>query len=128
MADQNTIEFVPNRLNMAPIVFRGMTGREVMLVGTLSAAIGIGPGLIGWLVWGYFAMVPTAMAVTAGSVVWWGGLIMRRLRRGRPESWLYRRIQWLLAHYRLANKADLIVDTARFEARRRRLHDTGEPS
>jgi conjugative transfer region protein (TIGR03750 family) len=93
MTDQHTIAFVPTRLNKAPIVFRGMTGREVGLVSIGSLLLGVLPGLIGWWAVGMIAMVPTVMAIVAGTAIWFGGTMMRRLRRGRPETWLYRRMQ-----------------------------------
>src|SRR5690625_196451 len=97
MADTHTIDFIPTRLNRAPVVFRGMTGREVMLMVLTGAGAGFMPGLVGWWLIGMVAMVPTVMAVTTFVFVWYGGFVLRRLRRGRPETWLYRRVQWGLA-------------------------------
>ncbi|GEN23119.1 membrane protein [Halomonas cupida] len=91
-----TIEFIPSRLNATPVVFRGMTGKE-LVVCTLAGLVAFIPvGLIGWAVVGMGAMVPTCMFVGAGLSLWFGGTFMRRLRRGRPSSWVYRKIQWQL--------------------------------
>lgn len=126
MADKHTIEFVPTRLNKAPIVFRGMTGREVGLVSVGGLLAGIPPGLIGWWAIGMIAMLPTVMAVVAGITVTFGGSMMRRLRRGRPETWLYRRLQWIAAN-RGFNSAQLIIKTATYRPRRDRSFHTGAP-
>lgn len=126
MADQHTIAFVPTRLNKAPIVFRGMTGREVGLVSISGLLAGIAPGIIGWWVVGTVAMLPTVMVLVAGVVIGFGGTVMRRLRRGRPESWLYRRLQWIAAH-RGFNSAGLIIQTATYRTRRDRSFHTGDP-
>lgn len=107
---ESTIQFVPTRLNASPVVYRGMTGREIGLMAFTGFALGLPPGLLGF--WFFaFAMVPTCMAIGAGLAVWFGGGLMRRLRRGRPETWLYRRIQWELAT-RGINRAHLIVRSA----------------
>lgn len=126
MTDQHTIAFVPTRLNKAPIVFRGMTGREVGLVSIGSLLLGVLPGLIGWWAVGMIAMVPTVMAIVAGTAIWFGGTMMRRLRRGRPETWLYRRMQWAAAQ-RGFNTAGLIIKTATYRVRRDRSLHTGDP-
>lgn len=126
MADKHTIEFVPTRLNQAPVVFRGMTGREVGLMALAGLAAGLPLGLIGWWLVGMIAMVPTVMFAVAGAALWFGGTVMRRLRRGRPETWLYRRIQWFAAQRGL-NSAQLIIATATYRPRRDRSRHTGEP-
>ena len=126
MAEPHTIAFVPTRLNKAPIVFRGMTGREVGLVSIGGLLAGIPLGLIGWWAIGMIAMLPTVMFGFSGIAVWFGGAMMRRLRRGRPESWLYRRLQWIAAQ-RGFNSAGLIIRTAPYRARRDRSFHTGAP-
>lgn len=127
MADELTIAFLPTRLNAAPVVFRGMTGREVGLVVMAGLAVGLPPGLIGAWVVGMFAMAPTVMAFCAFAAVWFGGGVLRRLRRGRPETWLYRRLQWMAARNGF-NTAELIVTTAVYRPGRARRGYTGDLS
>ena len=126
MPDQHTITFVPTRLNKAPIVFRGMTGREVGRVSIGGLLAGIPLGLIGGWAIGMIAMLPTVMFGCSGIAVWVGGTLMRRLRRGRPETWRYRRLQWFAAQ-RGFNSAGLIIRTATYRARRDRSFHTGDP-
>ncbi|WP_162622886.1 TIGR03750 family conjugal transfer protein [Salinisphaera orenii] len=119
MAD-HTITFVPTRLNLAPVVFRGMTGREVFLVACTGLVAGVPLGVAAMFlpVIGAFAMIPTVMALNAGGFIWFGGSVLRRLRRGRPETWLYRRIQYDMARHGL-NRADLILQSATYRTGRR---------
>lgn len=92
-----TIDFIPKRLNDPPVVFRGMTMREM----AFSAFIGFGvfslPGVVIAIVFGMLAMAPTVAFAGTGATVWFGGTIMRRLRRGRPPALLYRQMHWKLA-------------------------------
>ncbi|MDR0770563.1 MAG: TIGR03750 family conjugal transfer protein [Burkholderiales bacterium] len=93
-AEDGTVAFLPERLNRAPIVLRGMTNDEMFIVGGLGAALGLVLGLIGWVMTGYIAMVPTMIVFVAFAVIFFGSAILRRMKRGKPETWLYRRLQW----------------------------------
>lgn len=119
--DNISIQFVPTRLNAAPVVFRGMTGRELLFMTAAGLAFGLAPGLVGAWAVGSIAMLATVMAICAGAAIWFGGAVMRRLRRGRPEHWLYRRIQWELARMGY-NPAGLIMEKAVYRAGRDRRH------
>lgn len=105
------VTFLPKRLNEPPVVFRGMTEREVALVALLGFGAGLPLGGISAWVLGRVAMVPTVAAIIAGATLWFGGTVMRRLRRGRPTLWFYRHLQWKLASmgFPLGNGADLIT-------------------
>lgn len=103
-----TIDFIPSRLNNAPVVFRGMTGKELGIC-TFGGLVSFIPvGIMGWVMVGMGAMVPTCMFIGAFVFVWFGGSFMRRLRRGRPESWVYRKAQWELQKMGLPIGAPLI--------------------
>ncbi|MFT0140841.1 TIGR03750 family conjugal transfer protein [Alcanivoracaceae bacterium MT1] len=119
-----TITFVPGRLNQAPVVFRGMTGREVVLVGVAGFILFLPIGLLGGWLTGKPAVIPTAMFAGVALMLWFGGAVLRRLRRGKPETWLYRRLAWRLA-LRGFNQWDFITrsatySTRNYQARRRR--------
>ena len=43
------------------------------------------------------AMVPTLVVAGIGIGVFVGGGLLRRWKRGRPDTWLYRQLQWRLA-------------------------------
>lgn len=116
----SNIAFIPKRLNEPPVVFRGMTGREVVLMAAIGFATGLPVGIvIAWLL-GVVAMVPTVAFATAGGAIWFGGTIMRRLRRGRSTTWLYRNLHWRLASagFPIGEGAALITNSTVYRIRR----------
>lgn len=115
-----TIAFIPRRLNEPPVVFRGMTGREVVIMSCLGFSAGVPVGVISAFVMGAFAMVPTVAFLAAGLFVWFGGTVMRRVRRGRSTVWFYRHLQWKLAVMGLpiGEGRSLIVHTRQYQVRK----------
>lgn len=92
-----TVNFLPEKLNRDPIVLRGMTNDEMFAMAILGAVLGFVLGLLAWLITGYLAMVVTVLALVCAAVIFFGSAILRRMKRGKPETWLYRRIQWQVA-------------------------------
>ncbi|AKU14352.1 hypothetical protein AzCIB_4463 [Azoarcus sp. CIB] len=89
--------FLPHRLNRHPVVVRGLTADELWVCAGLSAAAGFLVGVpLAWLTRS-IAMLPTLIVVGVGIGVFAGGGFMRRQKRGRPDTWLYRQLQWWLA-------------------------------
>ncbi|CBV43939.1 TIGR03750 family conjugal transfer protein [Halomonas elongata] len=121
-----TIEFIPRRLNETPIVFRGMTGREVAMVAFGGFVAFVPPGIVlAWWV-GMVAVVPTVAFAGLGLSLLVGGSIMRRLRRGRPPSLLYRRLQYRLAAMGWDGSGEhLITRTTAYRLRRGRRRNGG---
>ncbi|AXF76925.1 TIGR03750 family conjugal transfer protein [Erwinia tracheiphila] len=111
-----TIRFLPDRLNSEPVVFRGFTAPEM----GIAALAGAGAGLLlslpfiplaGWVV------VPTGLLITPLLLVWTGGRWMSQLRRGRPENWLWQRLEEKKRRLGLG-KPGLIVDTRSWSVKR----------
>lgn len=91
------VTFLPHRLNRHPVVVRGLTADELWVCAGLSAAAGFVAGVpLAWLTHS-IATVPTLVVVGIGVGVFVGGGLLRRNKRGRPDIWLYRQIQWRLA-------------------------------
>ncbi|MCK9988821.1 MAG: hypothetical protein AzoDbin1_05293 [Azoarcus sp.] len=91
------VTFLPHRLNRHPVVVRGLTADELWVCAGLSAAAGFVAGVpLAWLTHS-IAMVPTLVVVGTGVGVFAGGGFLRRQKRGRPDTWLYRQLQWRLA-------------------------------
>ncbi|WP_413730126.1 TIGR03750 family conjugal transfer protein [Sodalis sp. RH22] len=115
--------FLPHRLNRQPVVVRGLTADELWICAGLSAAAGLVPGLLlAWLTRS-IAMVPTLIVAGIALGVFVGGGLLRRQKRGRPDTWLYRQLQWRLArrHPGLAAQVgggDLITRTGIWTTRR----------
>jgi len=94
---EGTVLFVPERLNRDPIVIRGLTSDEVLLAGGGGVVLGIPVGLVLWLVTGQMPLLPTSMVLIGPFVtLFFGGSGLRRLKRGKPETWVYRLLHWTL--------------------------------
>ncbi|MDD1148821.1 TIGR03750 family conjugal transfer protein [Pseudomonas sp. TNT2022 ID357] len=92
-----TVSFLPNRLNRHPVVVRGLTADELWICSGLSAVIGLAAGVALALAFSTIAMVPTAIVLAISIGVFAGGGLLRRQKRGRPDTWLYRQIQWWIS-------------------------------
>ncbi|WP_261641011.1 TIGR03750 family conjugal transfer protein [Erwinia mallotivora] len=111
-----TIRFLPDRLNSEPVVFRGFTAPELGLAALAGAAAGLLLSLpfiplAGWVV------VPIGLLMTPLLLVWTGGSWMARIRRGRPENWLWQRLEEKKRRLGLGNPA-LIVDARSWSVKR----------
>jgi conjugative transfer region protein (TIGR03750 family) len=97
LQQEDTVSFLPHRLNRQPVVVRGLTADELWICTGLSAGVGLLLGIpLAWLT-SMIAMIPSLIvaAVTVG--IFAGGGMLRRQKRGRPETWLYRQLQWWVA-------------------------------
>ncbi|MFG1304670.1 TIGR03750 family conjugal transfer protein [Xanthobacter autotrophicus] len=92
-----TVTFLPHRLNRHPIVVRGLTADELWVCAGLSGTVGLVVGTPLAIVFASIAMVPTAIVAGIAIGVFGGGGFLRRQKRGRPDVWLYRQIQWWIA-------------------------------
>jgi conjugative transfer region protein (TIGR03750 family) len=59
--------------------------------------IGLGSGIPLAFMFATIAIVPTAILLAVAAGIFIGGGTLRRLKRGRPETWLYRQLQWWIA-------------------------------
>lgn len=92
-----TVTFLPHRLNRHPVVVRGLTADELWICCGLSGAAGLLVGApLSW-VFRTIALAPTFVVLGVAFGVFIGGGILRRLKRGRPDIWLYRQLQWRIA-------------------------------
>ncbi|CAM5209125.1 MULTISPECIES: TIGR03750 family conjugal transfer protein [Alcaligenaceae] len=99
-----TVTFLPHRLNRHPVVVRGLTADELWICCGLSGGVGLLVGApLSWM-FRTIALAPTFIVLGVALGVFVGGGILRRLKRGRPDTWLYRQLQWRIAtgHPRLA--------------------------
>jgi len=94
---EGTVLFVPERLNRDPVVVRGLTSGEVFLAATAGAAFGLVLGLVLWPLTGQIALLPTSMmAIGPFASLFFGGALLRRLKRGKPDTWVYRLLNFRL--------------------------------
>lgn len=100
-----TVNFLPHRLNRQPVVVRGLTADELWITTGVSGAVGLLAGLALAVITGQIGMAPTAILICIALGIFVGGGILRRQKRGRPDTWLYRYIQWFLrVHYPLLSE------------------------
>lgn len=91
------VTFLPHRLNRQPVIVRGLTADELWACAAMSGAVGLAVGIpVAWLS-RTLAMAPTCVAAAVVLGIFVGGGFLRRQKRGRPETWLYRYLQWWLA-------------------------------
>lgn len=119
------VTFLPHRLNRQPVVVLGLTADELWACASLSAAVGLLLGLpVAWVT-RTLAMAPTCVAASVALGIFAGGGFLRRLKRGRPDTWLYRHLQWRIAlgHPRLVSLLGgqgLVTRTGEWTVRRSR--------
>lgn len=97
-----TITFLPDRLNAEPVVFKGFTTPELFMTAGLSVLGGLVVAIpfipfLGWLAF------PTVSLLMPLFTVFFGGKLMARFKRGKPENYLYRRVELWLSRQRLGN-------------------------
>jgi conjugative transfer region protein (TIGR03750 family) len=118
-----TVTFLPHRLNRQPVIVRGLTADELWITVGLSATGGLVLGVpLAWLTRS-IAMAPTMIVVGIAAGVFFGGGMLRRRKRGRPDTWIYRQIQWWIRrHYpglsRYLGGSDLITRSGFWTTRR----------
>ncbi|EAR3735095.1 TIGR03750 family conjugal transfer protein [Salmonella enterica subsp. diarizonae serovar 42:l,v:1,5,7] len=98
-----TIEFLPDRLNREPVVFRGMTTTELFIALIFGLMTGLLCGIIPAVVLGVWALIPTGALAGAALAVIAGGKYLARLKRGRPDTWLYQAMEAGLARRGFGN-------------------------
>ncbi|ONH50900.1 conjugative transfer region protein, TIGR03750 family [Pseudomonas cedrina] len=92
----HTLTFLPHRLNRQPVVVHGLTADELWACTGLSALVGLAVGApIAWIARSV-AIAPTTMLIAVAAGIYVGGGLLRRHKRGRPDTWLYRHLQWAL--------------------------------
>ena len=92
-----TVTFLPHRLNRQPVVVRGLTADELWICASLSGLAGFLLGLL--MAWAAqsIALLPTCIVAAVAVGLFTGGGLLRRLKRGRPDTWLHRQLHSLVA-------------------------------
>lgn len=101
---EGTVNFLPNRLNRQPVVVLGLTANELFIVGLSSTIAGLALGVPFAVVFSSIAIVPTVALAAVFLGIGLGGRVLRRMKRGRPDDWFYRNLQW-----RIANRFPLLM-------------------
>ena len=115
-----TLTFLPERLNRDPAVLRGLSNDEMWVALIVGAVLGMvlgGPLAVATV---SIATLPTCMFLCMALVLLGGGKLLRRAKRARPETWLYRRLQWQLAAHWGIGSQYLILHSGPWAVRRTR--------
>ncbi|PWK09879.1 TIGR03750 family conjugal transfer protein [Pantoea ananatis] len=88
------IDFLPDRLNYPPVVYRGFTAGEFLLAAGTGCIAGIPLGVplcmvphVGWLAF------PTCMLLMPIVTVFFGGNRIAAYKRGKPENYIWQRLE-----------------------------------
>jgi conjugative transfer region protein (TIGR03750 family) len=112
-------------LNRHPIVVRGLTADELWICSALSGTLGGVLGLPFAIFFAMISLVPTCIVAGIALGVFMGGGLLRHLKRGRPETWLYRQLQWRIAarHPRFASLVgpDIVTRSGCWTTRRSKI-------
>lgn len=92
----STVTFLPNRLNRQPVIVRGLTADELWVTTGLFAAVGLGLGVPLAILLRSLATAPAVIVVSVAVGLFVGGGVIRRFKRGRPDTWIYRTLEWQL--------------------------------
>ena len=106
----STISFLPERLNREPAVFRGLTVSELLIALLSGLAIGALTGLLLAVLWQNWSLIPGSALPGGALAVLSGGRWLARLKRGRPESWLYRALELKLTHFGIGAQRFVLHD------------------
>ncbi|MFN3769433.1 MAG: TIGR03750 family conjugal transfer protein [Ectopseudomonas guguanensis] len=122
-----TIEFLPERLNRPPVVFRGLTTGEMFLAFAVGAATGLAAGIPIAISVSLWAAAPTTVLVGGFLAVFYAGRWLANKKRGRAQMWFYRAIQMrlslsqfasLFAAFGLADR-NLVLKASHWSVRRK---------
>lgn len=123
VSENGTIGFLPERLNRQPVVVRGLTADELWITVGVTGVTGLLLGIGLAICTRQIGMVPTVILLSIAAGIFVGGGMIRRQKRGRPQTWLYRQIQWQvrcrypgLAHFVGAD--NLMNNSGAWEVRR----------
>lgn len=113
-----TLVFLPERLNRDPAVLRGLTNDEMWVALGAGALVGLVLGVPLAIATTSIAVAPTIMIGGMAVVLLAGGTLLRRAKRARPETWLYRKLEWILASHLRLGRGSLILHSGAWTVRR----------
>ncbi|MGN7934081.1 TIGR03750 family conjugal transfer protein [Pseudomonas mediterranea] len=115
-----TLVFLPERLNRDPAVLRGLTNDEMWVALGAGALVGLVLGVPLAIATSSIAVAPTSMIGGMAVVLFASGTLLRRAKRARPETWLYRKLAWVLASRLRLGRGSLILHSGAWTVRRSR--------
>ncbi|WP_409300737.1 MAG: TIGR03750 family conjugal transfer protein [Pseudomonas piscis] len=123
MADDNhddrTLQFLPNNLNRQPVIMGGLTADEMWATISVSGAVGFVLGVPASILFGNWSLIIAGALVGGVLGLSVASRIIRRMKRGRPDTWFYRHIQVAIAQAHLPfGNSSLITRSGAWTCRR----------
>ena len=119
LSDDGTLIFLPVRLNNQPVIMGGLTADEMWATLAISAGSGLIIGILAAILTHIWALIIATAMLFAILGLTLSSRFLRRWKRGRPDTWLYRQMQLSIARYLPTwNKAHLITRTGVWTCRR----------
>lgn len=117
--DDGTLSFLPVRLNNQPVVMGGLTADEMWATVGISAGSGFALGIPVAVLFGNWALIIVGALIGGVLGLTVASRILRRMKRGRPETWVYRQLQLNVAvHFPTWSSARLITRSGAWTCRR----------
>lgn len=117
--EDGTLSFLPTRLNDQPAVIGGLTVDEMWGTVLISGAVGMVLGIAFAILTQVWALIIVGALAGGGLGLTVASRLLRRWKRGRPDTWLYRQMQLTLAqHFPTWNNARLITRSGAWTCRR----------
>lgn len=93
-----TIDFIPDKLNTRPVVWRGFTVEELGLTALVGLAIGfvLAIFIMPFTSWIAFPMLMILMPIPTA---WLSGGWLMRYKRNKPDHYLWQRVSLLRARF-----------------------------
>ncbi|WP_122417202.1 TIGR03750 family conjugal transfer protein [Pseudomonas viridiflava] len=117
--EDGTLRFLPSRLNNQPVVIGGLTADEMWVTVFGFSGFGFVIGLpLAFMVTPSMPVVCALLGGTLGLAI--ASRVLRRLKRGRPETWIYRKLQLQIATLGPTsfNNANLVIRSGNWTCRR----------
>lgn len=119
LSDDGTLIFLPGRLNNQPVIMGGLTADEMWTTLVISAGAGLIIGTLAAVLTYIWALIIASAMLGAVLGLTLASRFLRRWKRGRPDTWLYRQMQLTLARALPTwNKGHLITRTGAWTCRR----------
>ena len=119
LSDDGTLIFLPVRLNNQPVIMGGLTADEMWATLSISTGAGLVVGIPAAILTHIWALIIAAAMLGAVLGLTVASRFLRRWKRGRPDTWLYRQMQFKVARYLPTwNKARLITRTGAWTCHR----------
>ncbi|RAT12191.1 MULTISPECIES: TIGR03750 family conjugal transfer protein [Lonsdalea] len=119
------IDFLPDRLNNPPVVWKGFTSGEFLLAAIIGVIAGVPLAvplalvpIIGWLAF------PTCMLLMPLLVIFLGGGWIAGYKRGKPENYIWQRLEEIRCRARLSHS--MILVSRAWEVKRTRAVVRGD--